>query len=81
MAVDLASLRNDIERAVEDLRMKTKGASSEAQHLLESLEVEVKRFAQDVVDVADDSREQLRDAGIDLRMRLQKLANQVALPS
>ena len=70
-----------MERMIDDLKTKTKSSSAEIQHTLEALDVEVKRFARDAAAAAEDTRADLRRVGIDLRMRVQKLANQVALPS
>lgn len=81
VAGELSSLRIEMERMINDLKMKTKSSSAEARHTLEALDVEVKRFASDVVDVAEDTHDDLRKVGMDLRMRIQKLANQVVLPS
>jgi hypothetical protein len=78
---ELSKLRTEMERMVEDLRMKSKTASAEAQNTVEALDAEVKRFAGDIADAADDTRDDLRKVGRDLRMRIQKLTNQVKLPS
>jgi hypothetical protein len=81
VTTELTNLRNEMQRMIDDLRTKTKGASAEAQHSLDALDQEVKRFASDVADAANETRSDLRKVGMDLRMRVQKLANQVALPS
>jgi uncharacterized coiled-coil DUF342 family protein len=77
---ELTSLRTELQRTVHDLRMKTKGASAEVQHTLKVLDEEVKRFAGQVADAAEETRTDLKKVGTDLRMRVQKLANQVTLP-
>lgn len=78
--VTLMDLRIELQRMVENLRMHTKRASAEAQHVFESLDEQVKKFACDVVSAAADRREELKDAGYELRMRVQKLANQLWIP-
>lgn len=77
----LSDLRIEIDRMVADLRVKTKGASAEARHTLEALDIEAKRFADELTAATEETCDDLRKVGMDLRMRIQKLANQVALLS
>ncbi len=77
----VADLRIELDRMIQDLRVKTKGASAEAQHTLEILDREVKRFGGEVANATSETRSDLEKVGQDLRARVQKLINQVALPS
>lgn len=77
----VTALRIELERMIQDLRVKTKGASAEARHTLDVLDEEVKRFGGEVAEATAETRADLEKVGADLRARVQKLINQVALPS
>ncbi len=75
------ALRIELDRMIQDLRVKTKGASAEARHTLDVLDEEVKRFGGEVANASEETRADLEKVGADLRARVQKLVNQIALPS
>ncbi len=77
---ELIRLRDDLYRIAKDVRMKSKGASAEIQHTRRMLEREVKRFAAEVEQAVDRTQQDLVQLGDDLRMRYQKLANQIVFP-
>jgi len=77
----LKTLRIDLDRTIQDLRVKTKEASAETKTTLESLDREVRRFGAKMVNAEGDTRDDLMKVGKDLRARARKLANEVALPS
>ena len=77
---ELIQLRNDLSRIAQDVRMKSKGASAEIQHTRRMLEREVKRFSAEVGQAVDRTQHDLMQLGNDLRMRYQKLTNQIVLP-
>ncbi len=77
---ELLRLRDDLYRIAKDIRMKSKGASAEIQHTRQMLEREVKRFGAEVQQAADRTQQDLLQLGGDLRMRYQKLANQIVFP-
>lgn len=78
---ELVELRTVLERMAHDLRMKTKGAGEEMVHTRRALEAELKRFSTQVSVAADETRDDLQTVGRDLKSRMQKLANQIAIPS
>lgn len=81
VAEELSRLRDDLWRMASAVQMKAKGASAEVQSTRQALQREVERFSEQVKDAADDTREDLKQTGEDLRMRFQKLANQIVLPA
>lgn len=77
---ELMRLRDDLYRIAHDVRMKSKGASAEVQDTRRMLEREVKRFGAEVGQALDRTQQDLMQLGDDLRMRYQKLANQIVFP-
>jgi hypothetical protein len=77
---ELLRLRDDLYRIAHDVRMKSKGASAEIQDTRRMLEREVKRFGAEVGQAIDRTQQDLVQLGDDLRLRYQKLANQIAFP-
>lgn len=77
---ELTRLRDELSRAAHELRMKSKGASAEVQDTRRMLEREAQRFSAEVEEAVERTQEDLLQAGQDLRMRFQKLANQIVLP-
>ena len=61
--------------------MKSKGARAEVQSTVRALEHETKRFRDKVANAAEETRDDLKQVGEDLRIRFQKLANQIVMPS
>ncbi|MGB5703516.1 MAG: hypothetical protein WBM48_11925 [Polyangiales bacterium] len=80
MNQELHRLRDELSRTAHDIRMKTKGAGAEVQDTRRMLEREAKRFSAEVEEAVQRTQEDLLEAGKNLRMRFQKLANQVVLP-
>ncbi len=78
---ELNRLRSELSRTAHEIRMKSKGASAEVQDTRRMLEREAKRFSAEVEDAVERTQEDLVRAGKDLRMRFQKLANQIVMPS
>jgi hypothetical protein len=78
---EVGRLRDDLMRTAHELRMKSKGASAEVQSTLSALEREAKRFSDEVANAAEETGEDLKQVGDDLRIRFQKLANQIVMPS
>ncbi len=77
---ELIRLRTDLYRIAHEVRMKSKGASAEVQDTRRMLEREVKRFGAEVGQAVERTQQDLIRFGDDLRLRYQKLANQIALP-
>lgn len=77
---ELIRLRDDLYRIAHDVRMKSKGASAEIQDTRRMLEREVKRFGAEVGQAIDRTQQDLVELGEDLRMRYQKLTNQIVFP-
>lgn len=77
---ELTRLRDELSRTAHELRMKSKGASAEVQDTRKMLEREAKRFGAEVEEAVERTQEDLIQAGKDLRMRFQKLANEIVLP-
>lgn len=80
VAEELSQLRNDLWRVAHEVRMKSKGASAEVKSSRAALEREVERFSEQVKGAAEEAQEDLKQIGEDLRMRLQKLVNQIVMP-
>ncbi len=78
---ELSAMRDELERIAHDVRMKSKGASAEVQDRRRVIEREIKRFSAEISVAADETRQDLKETGEALRMRLHELANQLALPS
>lgn len=77
---DIMRLCDDLSRTAHEMRMKSKGASAEVRSTASALEREVKRFRQQVKDAAAETQDDLKQVGEDLRIRFQKLANQIVMP-
>ena len=73
-------LRDELSRTVHDIRMMSKGASAEVQDTLRMLEREAKRFSAEAEEAVERTQEDLVQAGKDLQMRFQTLANHIAMP-
>jgi ketosteroid isomerase-like protein len=78
---ELMRLRVDLNRIAHEIRMKSKNASAEIQDTRQVLERELRRFGTEVDQAIDRTREDLVEAGKDLRMRFTKLAHQIAFPA
>lgn len=78
---ELGRLRDDLMRTAHELRMKSKSASAEVLSTLSALEREAERFSDEVATAAKETGEDLKQVGDDLRIRFQKLANQIVMPS
>ncbi len=77
---ELTRLRDELSRTAHELRMKSKGASAEVQDTRKMLEREAKRFSAEVEEAVERTQDDLIQAGKDLRMRFQKLTNQIVTP-
>ncbi|MDH3653636.1 MAG: hypothetical protein OEN21_05160 [Myxococcales bacterium] len=77
---ELTRLRDELSRTAHEIRMKSKGASAEAQDTRRMLEREAKRFSAEVEEAVERTQEDLVEAGKDLQMRFQELAKQLAHP-
>lgn len=76
----LIQLRDELSRTAHELRMKSKGSSAEVHDTLKMLDREAKRFRAEVEEAVERTQRDLIDFGEVLQMRLQKLANQIAMP-
>lgn len=77
---ELTRLRDQLSRTAHEMRMKTKNAGDEILETRDRLEQEVKRFNAEVDQAVEDTQADLVETGKELRMRFQKLANQIVLP-
>jgi hypothetical protein len=76
----LLQLRDELARRAHDLRMKSKGSSSEVHDTRRMLEREAQRFSVEVEEAVERTQRDLINAGKALQMRFQALANQIAMP-
>lgn len=74
-------LRDNLWRLAHEVRMKSKGASAEVKSTRVALEREVERFSEQVKSAAEEPYDDLQQQAEDLRMRFQKLANQIVMPA
>ncbi len=81
VAEELGELRVQLSRMAEDLKLKGRNASSEIQDMVVALEKDMHRFAAEVDQATQETREDVRQVGERLRARFQKLLTRIAMPA